>query len=475
MQTKVGLLPLYLKLYDDTMAQHHPAMEQFRDTMADELRRRGLDVLAGEVCRVAPEFESAIAGFETAGVDAIVTLHLAYSPSEESAPALARTPLPVIVLDTTPDADYSPAQNPDRLMYNHGIHGVQDLCNLLIRHGKPFQIEAGHWQAPSDSRYLKDTGNLGVLDRVAQRAQAAALASAMRRARVGRIGTPFKGMGDFAVPSEVMRETIGVETVPAEPAAIAALAKEVSEADVQAELDADRAFFGMGAFSPEAYQRSVRASLAVRRWIERERLTGFTMNFMEVDRASGMPTLPFLEASKAMARGVGYGGEGDVLTAALVGALGSTLGDTTFTEMFCADWAGDTIFLSHMGELNVALTAGKPKLVERSFDFIDADSFVLAYGRFKPGEAVLVNLAPGPKDTFTLIVAPVSMLDVAGEDKSADSVHGWFRPRLPVADFLADYSRAGGTHHCALVYGDVAGSIIAFGDMMGWAVKVMGR
>ena len=23
-------------------------------------------------------------------------------------------------------------------MFNHGIHGVQDMCNLLLRNGKPF-------------------------------------------------------------------------------------------------------------------------------------------------------------------------------------------------------------------------------------------------------------------------------------------------------------------------------------------------
>jgi L-arabinose isomerase len=458
----VGLLPLYLKLYDDTSPQHRPGVQRFLDLICSELGKRGLQVVCAPVCRVAPEFASAVQSFEAAKVDAIVTLHLAYSPSEESAPALAATSLPVIVLDTTPAYDFSAQQSPDEIMFNHGIHGVQDLCNLLIRHGKAFQIEAGHWE------------HSDVLDRVTQRAQAARLAKAMRSARVGRIGSPFSGMGDFAVPERKLRETIGVTTVPVAPGAIASRLAGVSDQAVSAEMDADMAYFAWDGITDEAYRRTARVSLAVRQWIEEEQLTAFTVNFMEVNRGSGLTTVPFLEASKGLARGIGYAGEGDCLTAALVGALASVYAEVTFTEMFCPDWANDSIFLSHMGEMNAALIAGKPRLSQKAYAFIDVDDSVLAVGRFRPGAAVFVNLAPGPANTYTLIVAPVAMLDVAGADAMADTIHGWMKPGWPIAEFLAAYSRLGGTHHAALVYGDAAASIAYFGELMGWKTATLG-
>jgi L-arabinose isomerase len=466
----VGLLPLYLKLYDDTTADARPGMERFLDTIVTELGKRHLNVAAAPVCRVAPEFNAAVKSFETAGVDAIVTLHLAYSPSLESAGALAGTRLPVIVLDTSPAWDFSPQQSPDEIMYNHGIHGVQDLCNLLIRSGKPFVIEAGHWE------------HSDVLERVAQHAYAARLTAAMRSARVGSIGGAFKGMGDFAVPAPVLRATIGMEVVSCAPAAIGALAAAVSEHDVEEEMAADMATFAAGELTQEAYRRTARVGLAVRQWIEQERLTAFTVNFMEASKTAGLPTMPFLEASKGMGRGIGYAGEGDALTAGLVGALASVYPDTSFTEMFCADWANDTIFLSHMGEMNVKLVAGKARLVEKVYSFIDTDNPVLAFGRFRGGPAVLVNLAPGPRDTYTLILVPVTMLDPddgadRGADRMGDSIHGWFKPGRPVADLLAAYSRVGGTHHSALVYGDTVGDVLrpiaAFGEMMGWKVEIL--
>lgn len=99
--------------------------------------------------------------FEKEDVDAIVTLHLAYSPSLESSEVLKRTKLPLIVLDTTPDYEFTPFTYADAMLYNHGIHGVQDMCNLLKRNGKAYQVFAGH------------TDHSDVLDRVAKSARAA--------------------------------------------------------------------------------------------------------------------------------------------------------------------------------------------------------------------------------------------------------------------------------------------------------------
>lgn len=457
----VGLLPLYLKLYDDALPDARAGAEAFAGTIAAGLAARGLTVLPAPVCRVAPEVEAAVRAFEQAGADAIITLHLAYSPSLESAPVLAGTPLPLIVLDTTPDWEFGPAQSPDAIMLNHGIHGVQDLCNLLLRLGKPIRIEAGHWQRS------------GVLERVAQHAGAAKMAKAFRTTRAGRIGPPFAGMGDFAVTPEAL-SALGIQVIPCEPKTIRRIMSDLSDAAIAAEMAADLAAFDAAGLDPEAHRETARAGLAIRRWLEQERLTAFSVNFLAVTRESGLPVVPFLEASKAMARGIGYAGEGDVLTAALMGALASVCPQTTFTEMFCPDWAGESIFLSHMGEVNPDLLAGRPQLLQKPFPWTDAGDPVVAAGRLRGGDAVWVDLAPGPADTYTLILAPGTLLDPEEEDRFAGAVRGWFRPALPVADFLAAYSRAGGTHHAALVYGGRVPQLASFGAMMGWQVTVIG-
>jgi len=453
---KIGLLPLYLKLYDKTCSDRRPEIDRFYQIITAALKKKGLDVITTPLCRVKPEFKTAIKAFENAKVDALITLHLAYSPSLESSDALAATRLPVIVLDTTPAYAFGPNQDPAEIMYNHGIHGVQDMCNLLIRNGKFFKIEAGHWRK-SD-----------VLNRVTAWVKSAQLVSAMRSARVGRIGRAFKGMGDFAVPSKILKQTIGVVTVPCDLQAMRHLVGKIKNSELESEMAANKKQFITRGLNAATHRRTALVSLAVRRWIEEEKLTAFTVNFLSVDKASGLPTVPFLEASLAMARGLGYAGEGDVLTAALVGALASVYPDTTFTEMFCPDWKSNRIFLSHMGEMNIRLTEGKPRLCAPPFPFTDVDNPVKAVGRFRPGKAVFVNLAPSTGKKYRLIIAPGRMMAVKGKDRMGDTIHGWFKPQAPVADFLADYSRIGGTHHAALVYGNCASEIAGFGEFMGW-------
>lgn len=458
---KIALLPLYLELYDLMLPDLRAGMQAFYDTIADGLRRQGLEVVVAPLCRLAEEFSSAIATFERAGVDAVVTLHLAYSPSLKSAVALATTRLPLIVLDTTPDYEFGPRQKPDRIMFNHGIHGVQDMCNLLLRNGKPFVIEAGHW-SKSD-----------VLKRVARRVVGARMAMAMRSARVGRIGDPFVGMGDFAVPPTVLKSALGVTTVLENGQTIKKLMATIRPDAIQAEMQADRKRFTMTKLSAEAHKRSVHVGLAVRRWMNAERLTAFTVNFMAVTRKAGIPIVPFLEAGKAMARGFGYAGEGDVLTAAMTGALLAAYPETTFTEMFCPDWKGNTVFLSHMGEVNISLLAGRVRLEEMDYKFSDAENPVRALGCLRGGPAVFVNLTPLAGNKFRLILSNVTMQTVRGQDRMKDWIHGWFRPSMPVADFLAAYSRAGGTHHAALVYGRAGAEIADFAAFMGWDVLIV--
>lgn len=453
---KIGLLPLYIRLYDDAWPELRAGMEAFYRTVAGELRKRDLDVVTVPVCRVKAEFESAVRLFETEKADAVVTLHLAYSPSLESADALARTELPLIVLDTTPAFDFSPARNPDGILYNHGIHGVQDMCNLLLRNGKRFFIEAGHWEK-SD-----------VLDRIKDDVKAVKTAANIKNARVGRLGGAFRGMGDFALPDDFLQSAVGIETVEWDCAQGAELYGSITDSQIDSEIECDKASFSAVHLNPDVYRRSTRAGLAVRRWIETEGLTAFTANFMGITKQCGLPCMPFLEAGKAMARGTGYAGEGDVLTAALTGALLPVFPETSFAEMFCPDWANNSVFISHMGEMNINLAAGKPVLKEKDFPFTDAENPVAAYGRFKGGNAVFVNLAPVKGNGFTLILSPVEMLDAREDAGMEDSIRGWFKPALPVADFLAEYSRHGGTHHAAVVYGGALNVLKCFAEITGW-------
>lgn len=111
---KIGLLPLYIALYDRTSPSMRPRLEAFYQEIAQEFARRGVEVETSPFCRLKPEFEQAVGKFEAAGVDALVTLHMAYSPSLESIDVLAGTALPIVVLDTTETLEFTNGRIPWR-------------------------------------------------------------------------------------------------------------------------------------------------------------------------------------------------------------------------------------------------------------------------------------------------------------------------------------------------------------------------
>jgi L-arabinose isomerase len=143
---KIGLLLLYLELYDELVPGLRPRIEKFAGIIEEKLKKRKVEVLSAPICRVDDEFKKNVKLFENQKVDAIVTLHLAYSPSLESIDALSKTKIPIIILDTTSEYDFGDNIGPEEIMYNHGIHGVQDMCSMLLRKKKDFFIEAGHYK-----------------------------------------------------------------------------------------------------------------------------------------------------------------------------------------------------------------------------------------------------------------------------------------------------------------------------------------
>ena len=431
---KIALLPLYVKLYDDVVPSYHDKMLAFANAAAETLKQCGFEVeMPGDLCCIEREFNDAIKIFENAKCQVLVTLHTAYSPSLESINALADTDLPIVVFDSTPDKTFE-FDYGDKLMANHGIHGVQDMCNMLLQRGKKFLITAGHYQDEAFIERLKKT------------IIAAGMTYKFTHAKVGTAGGVFAGMGDFRVPEGAFNmQVINYTDDPA---------YMPNELEIGDELLNDRENFYLAASLPPAmHRKTIIDSLKLRKWIEKNQLDAFTVNFLKCGKEMGFNVVPFLECSKAMARNIGYAGEGDVLTALFCAAVMQANPETTFTEMFCPDWQGNRIFLSHMGEMNIALMDQKPHLADCKWIFSDsADDAAIAYGCLKSGKAVLANIAPGPNGKFTIIASKITL--TAQNDQNLKSMRGWFMPPrdMTVGEFLEKYSELGGTHHLVLSY-----------------------
>ncbi|MFH1737946.1 MAG: hypothetical protein ABIH23_02975, partial [bacterium] len=119
-QPRIGLLPLYLKLYDDTSPELREDFQSFIAQVINGLKAEGIETTCADICRIESEFQEAVRNFDREDLDLIITLHLAYSPSLESIEALASAKRPILILDTTMDYDFGQHVDPARIMFNHG-------------------------------------------------------------------------------------------------------------------------------------------------------------------------------------------------------------------------------------------------------------------------------------------------------------------------------------------------------------------
>lgn len=444
---RVGLLALTLDLYETLAPGLRASREAWvrRELLPALTATVGAEVLfPGAVFR-RDDLEAVMRGFEAAGVDALIVVLLTYAPSQVALPALIRTRLPILIWNTQELRAVDGSFTTAAMIDNHGVHGTQDLANVLVRAGVPFHYVTSH------------VGEAEGLAEVRDFMVASAAVARLRSARVGRLGYPFPGMGDFAADTTHLVSTLGCAWVNLTVEDYQQRAASAAAAAVADLVAAYRAAFDVASeVTPSELEATARAELALRSFVAEHQLAALTYQFLAFGDDERTVTLPFVAASRLMADGIGFGGEGD-----LIGAAGTVLlhwlnPPATFSEMFTVDFAGNALFISHMGEANVAMARRDRRvpLVARPTPITRTRARQLALvTSLEPGPATLAALTLGPAQRWRLLAAPVTIEDY-GPLPDFCVPHFKVRPAADVRRFLTEYAKAGGPHHNAVCFGD---------------------
>ncbi len=442
---KVGLLALTLELYETLLPDLRASRESWlRKSIVPALQREA-DVLFEHAVFRREDIEAAVAGFEAAKVDALLVILTTYSPSQLALPALLRTRLPIIIWNTQELLAVDQGFTLQNMVDNHGVHGTQDLANVLTRSGVPFHYVTS---PDNDASGLEELGDLFT---------AAAAVNRLRSARIGMIGYPFPGIGDFAVDTTRMAATLGCSWINLTVEDYNNRCASAPASEVGRLVAKYRRAYDLAAdLTKTDLNSTAAAELALRGMVADHRLSALTYQFLAFGDDDRTRTLPFVAASRMMADGIGFGGEGDLIAAAATAFFNWLKTPASFSEIFTTDFVGESLFMSHMGEANVAMARRDRKvaLVARPAPITRTRDRQLALvTSFEPGPATFAALTQIAGGKWRIIAAPATIED-CGPLPGFCVPHFKLKPAGGVRQFLTAYATAGGPHHNAVCFGD---------------------
>ncbi len=450
---RIGLLGLMLELYDRACPDLRPAQERFAQQLAAKLGEY-VEVTNGGIANTRAGVDGAMRRFADADVDLVVVVHYSYAPSLIAIQALNDCRWPLVLFNTQRKRGIGSDFSYQDVLENHGMHGQQDLANVLVRAGRSFGVVTGHWQDDD------------VLEELREWAVAAAAARRMRGTQIGLIGYPFQDMGDFGVDETAFMAQVGPHVQHVGLDELAGAAAEAPDADLQEIIAYDREHFDISPeLSAEEHLNSARAEWALRTVVNARGLDALAMHYEVLGADPRFLALPFAAVTKLMTEGIGFGGEGDVTSAAAVTAMHYLTGRSTFTEMFCMDFEGGAILMSHFAEGNLHFAAGRPRLVRRD-GWVGSGgvSGSLAFN-FAAGPVTMLNLTIGAQGRPKLIAAGAEVPDYALG--GGQTPHCKLQPDCELCTFLDSYLYYGGSHHVAVVEGNRLPLVEKFADIMG--------
>ena len=453
---RIGILGIMQDLYDDMI----PGIAQRQAGYAAELAAHLADVgefIPGKPVKYRADAERELREFENAGLDGVMVVMLTYGPAMRVARLLSESRLPILLANIQPEPNVTPAWDMADMTYNQGVHGAQDTANAMVRAGRRFAVITDDWRS--------ETFRAGV-DRWAR---AAAAMTAWKSLKVAIFGYAMNDMGDIRVDESALIRSLGPEIL------------AVAQGDLYRGMLAvtDEQVAGVMAFEDEHFEIDPRLSdeertdharmqVAIEEILISRGFGAYSTHFDAIGEDGRFSRLPLAAASSLMAKGYGYGAEGDVLTACLVSAGHTLIGDAHFTEMYAMDFASDSILMSHMGEGNwkVARSDRPVRLIKRPLGIgrlSDPPTFIFQY---QPGPATLATLVSLEGTRFRLVVAEGENLD-SQELPALEMPYGQFKPASGVRGCLTGWMKAGGPHHEVMNLGLHAEDWRAFCDVAG--------
>lgn len=327
---------------------------------------------------------------------------------------------------------------------NQSAHGCREFGFIGTRLNIDRKIVVGHWQNPQVHQQVDDWCRAAMGINAGQQLKVARFGDNMRQVAVTD-GNKVSAQIQFGY--EVHAYGLGE---------LAEAVNETSDADVNALLDEYASTYEMAPtlFTDSALKKlmvqEARLELGMENFLNSVGAKAYTNTF---ENLTGTTNLPGLASQRLMAKGFGYGGEGDWKTSAMVHIMKvmgqGKAGGTSFMEDYTYNFgARDQVLGAHMLEVCPSIAANKPKLEIHLHTIGCRCDIPRLIFSGQEGPAVNVSIID-LGNRFRMLVNAVDTVTPPQSLPKLPVAHALWEPQPNLTVGAAAWIHGGGAHHSA--------------------------
>jgi L-arabinose isomerase len=465
-QLKVGLFGIGL----DTYWQQFPGLKDKLVGFTAQVARK-LESPRAQVINLGlidtPE-KSLWAGheFRKADVDLIFLHVTTYALSSTVLPAVRRAKVPVVILNLspTPAIDYErfnrlgerTEMTAEWLAYCQACP-LPEIANVFNRCRIPFFQVTGMLE--------NDPIAWG---EISEWIEATRVAHVMEHNRLGVMGNYYGGMLDIYSDLTQQCAYFGGHIEILEVEELAAMRREVNDADVNRRVAEFRTSFDVQAdCAEEELQRAARTSVALDRLVKLHQLGSLAYYHKGVGSTDNEGSISSIILGTSLLTGCGVpvAGEYEVKNVQAMKIMDSFGAGGSFTEYYAVDYNDDIVLMGHDGPGHIAIAEGKTKVRPLN----------VYHGKVGRGLSVEMSVKHGPVTLLSLVQTVDGKLkllaaqgeSVAGPILEIGNTNSRYKFPLGARRFLEEWNVHGPAHHCAVGVGHISSKLKKLSALLG--------
>ena len=451
--TKVGLFGIGLDTYWAQFGGLLDNLIGYQEQIKNKIAGFGVEVIDAGMVDNSEKAQQAGDFLKSSDVEIVFLYVATYALSSIVLPIAAKLKVPVIILNLQPVArlDYDKFNQLGDRGKMTGVWlehcqscSVPEIASVFNRSGIRYDFVTGYMQDDEAWREIEAW------------AQAAHVANAMRKNRLGILGNYYCGMLDVYTDLTKQSAVFGTHIEILEMCELKRHRDEASTTEIEAKI---KEFLQVFNIVPECEDhevlRAAQTSVALDKLVAAHNLGSMAYYYegQQGNDYENIATSVIAGNTLLTGRNIPVAGECEVKNAQAMKIMAEFGAGGSFSEFYLMDFEDDIVMLGHDGPAHFAIAEGEVKLVPLPIYHGKPGKGLSIQMSVKYGPVTLLSVVENKDGIFLLVAEGESVL---GPTLEIGNTNSRYKFSIGAKEFMNRWSKQGPAHHCAIGVGHIA-------------------